>query len=406
MFNDRSAQYNNTAINEPSFIGNSVTGDRSSLQLLSSSQQFLMSISRGISFGNRSWTIEGWIYPRKINESGDHGIFGQCNVSSNYSCLNIMIRNGKIHVGFFGDGLTGYIVLKVGTWYHFAIVFDCATRLRSIFLNGILDRQNVSRHCYQRGSAPITIGTVQLNPPRYFDGLIDQITVTNRTKSSDEILDDATLTLYLPFNNGSIVDEGPLELQISVTGSLHPSMFSLGKKGIIIGPNKPSYILASGSLPFYFGNASFSFTIWLYPIYINATSTILQLSAQGIYVANICISVLSLDTVGQLLVFSEPLFGQTLLGPRISPTTSTHVAITYSPFRGFKLFVNGKFYSQKLSTIPAIISQITGFYIGFNGCSVANNSSNQYYGGMDEIRAYSRELSDCEILRLTRTSTL
>ena len=99
-------------------------------------------------------------------------------------------------------------------------MFDSASHDQSVYLDGFLDNTHPSIHPYQGTAGSLTIGfSPSQSHAVYFDGFIDQLSYTNRSKSSQEILRDATLNLYFSFDGNSIYDQGPLGISGSLAGS-------------------------------------------------------------------------------------------------------------------------------------------------------------------------------------------
>ena len=74
---------------------------------------------------------------------------------------------------------------------------------------------------------------------------IEQLSFTNRVKTLAEVLDDATLTLYFSFDNGSLYDKGPMRINGSVYGSTSVGPGRVGD-GLQIGSYADSYFRVSG----------------------------------------------------------------------------------------------------------------------------------------------------------------
>ena len=127
------------------------------------------------------------------------------------------------------DDLDSVPNLKAARWYHTAFVFDSATRNQSIYFDGVLDATRQAFSNYQGTSGTLKIGAnVWSSWSTFCNGLIDQLSYTNRSKTSHEILRDATLTLYVSFNGNSTFDEGPLSINGSIVGS---TSFVSGRQG-------------------------------------------------------------------------------------------------------------------------------------------------------------------------------
>lgn len=106
-------------------------------------------------------------------------------------------------MGFFNDDTVSSTVLQSNTWYHSAFVYDNNQRQQFIYINGLPDTQSgTGVGPYLGTSEPTTIGVP------YLSGIMDHLTVSTRAKTACEILNNATLVAYFPFD-GSLTDAGP-----------------------------------------------------------------------------------------------------------------------------------------------------------------------------------------------------
>ena len=131
-----------------------------------------------------------------------------------------------------------------------AFVFDTVTRNQSIYLNGVLDASRQANNSYQGGNGSLDIGIASwASGSRYFNGLIDQLSFTNRSKTAQEILRDATLTSVLLIRQTTPpLDEGPLGINGSLVGN---TSFAAGRRGqaLQIGNVNDSYLTVARSRP-------------------------------------------------------------------------------------------------------------------------------------------------------------
>ena len=142
-------------------------------------------------------------------------------------------------------------------------MFDMGSGNRSIYFDGVLDATQHADGPYRwlRGVLKIGLGTVQ-SQNNFFNGLIDQLSFTNRTKTSQEILRDATLTVSFPFDDNSTHDQGPLSISGSVVGN---TSFVSGRRGqaLQIDHVSDSYLAIQGLVLLKTTDRSYSFSIWI-----------------------------------------------------------------------------------------------------------------------------------------------
>ena len=245
-FDDTSSTLNGVPINNASFSNSSITGHGFSLSLNASMSQSVSIAQPFLPLVNRSWTFEAWIYLFNVTNRTDHPIIGQCETKAKDRCLHVLVRDRKLYIGFYGDDLTGVTDLNASCWYHIAFVFDIVTGTQSLYLDGVLDGTRPSSSSYLGTSGVLDIGIDSWsNGHHHFDGFIDQLSLTNRSKTPQEILRDATLTVSFSFDSNSTVDEGPLGINGSLLGN---TSFVPGRRGqaLHIDHVSDSYLMVQG----------------------------------------------------------------------------------------------------------------------------------------------------------------
>ncbi|CAF1544767.1 unnamed protein product [Adineta ricciae] len=144
--------------------------------------QYLTASSPYLDTTSNGFTFEMWIYmigsllPNQV----DLGLVGQCLRQNTGNCLHMSVRK----------------------------------RLpQSIFINGQLDSSVIPSgglNLNPMTNISLTIGNIQdLVNSQAYHGYLDQLSHSSRPKSSNEILDDATLVFYFAFNSNSFLDSGP-----------------------------------------------------------------------------------------------------------------------------------------------------------------------------------------------------
>ena len=132
---------------------------------------------------------------------------------------------------------------------------------------GILAASRLADKPYLGTTGGLDIGvTFWFGVSDYFDGLIDQLSYTNRSKTSQEILRDATLTLYVSFNGNSIFDEGPLRINGSARWDRRVFVSRSARSSIANQQCPPTPTLTvQGLVLLGRTNQSYSFSIWIKP---------------------------------------------------------------------------------------------------------------------------------------------
>ena len=216
-----------------------------------------------------------------------------------------------------------------------------------------------------------------------------------------EILDEATLTVYYPFEN-NLIDQGPLH--INGTGS-DCQFSSDGRFGAALYLAEKNAFVSTGNLILIgTDNRSYSMCFWIRPdlvqeaiiirISTNAlTSTLsnvtVRLNSIGYLVAEIC------GSLGKIMV----------QGPLMMNHAWTQTVVTYSRNNGLRLYANGTLYGTAFLYSQAVTSTSSMVTIGhsvnpFIACDYDIISTGSYIGLVDEFRLYARELSASNILQM------
>lgn len=247
----------------------------------------------------------------------------------------------------------------------------------------------------------LTIGTSVIHSPwSFFDGCLDSISYIARAKSANEILDGATLVANIRFDGNTLLDSG--SLGINGTGSTF-SYTGSGRvnQGLSL-TGSSSYVQITGLRRLGISNWPYSFSIW-----INPTSTvggsIMHLSAQtnGL---GWCVTMLGFTSAGQITAVTWSGAHVFVNGPTAPLNTWTHIASTYSPTNGLRLYVNGVLQSSTGATSFAAANALMTATLGNSlqglACAAGNIQKAQYSGSLDEFRVYARELSASEVVAL------
>ena len=402
-FQDTSSTFNGTPMNNASFSNLTITGYGSSLSLSASMNQFLTIAHPFLELSKRSWTFEAWIYLFDIQTGIEYPIAGQCENNVTDKCLHLVVRTAKLYLGFLSDDLFGTTSLTASRWYHAAFVFDHPTKNQSIYLNGVLDASREANNSYQGIGCPLDIGKNDWSNAHYFfNGLIDQFSYTNRSKASDEILRDATLTVSFSFDSNSTFDEGPLAINGSLVGN---TSFVPGRRGqaLQIDNVNDSYFMVQGLVLLGTNNQSYSFSIWIKPAILQKSSIIhMSDHADG---NGWSLPMISLTNNGELITVAWSGGSTIIMGPPILANMWTYVAVTYSSTNGLRLYVNGTLFNSSLPY--SFVGSGHSNYLLVGSSRLANtlvgwsNIIGQYSGAVDELRVYSRELTTSDIIALT-----
>ena len=399
---DTSSTFNGTPINNPTYFQRTITGYGASLSLNSSMHQSVSINQSFVPLYNRSWTFEAWIYLYDVNSAADFPILWQCPYAWTSTCLHLVVRDKKLFLGFYSDDLHGYTTMIASRWYHTAFVYVSDTHEQSLYLDGVLDGSRRANSSYLRTNGTLNIGVNYWpNDDRYFHGLIDQFSFSDRSKTSQEILHDATLTLSVSFDGNSTFDEGPLKLDGSLAGS---TSFVPGRRGqgLQIDNVSQSYFTVQGLVLLGRSHQSYSFAIWIKPA-VPQKATIIHMSSAPSG-ASWCLPILGLTDASRLLAIAWDGSGINVTGPVVSANSWTHAVVTYSSAHGLRLYVNGCLYNVSAPFFYVASGESNHVFVGSSrdagSCYSLSDIRGQYSGAVDELRVYSRELFPGDILAL------
>ena len=119
-----------------------------------------------------------------------------------------------------------------------------------------------------------------------------------------------------------------------------------------------------------------------------------------------CLPIIGLSPSFQIIGQSWYRFGTVpVIGPVVPMTVWTHVVTSYSDTNGVRLWINGTLigstgpFMYRPSNVPNTITLGSVLY-GTVSCDPGKIAKGQFYGMMDELRVYSRELNAAEVFAL------
>ncbi|CAF1131051.1 unnamed protein product [Rotaria magnacalcarata] len=373
----------------------------------------------------QSWTIEGWFWLNTV--ATEQGIFSQCQSSTTTDqCLTLSIKNGRLYSSFYNDDLTSGTILTVSStaWYHLAFVYDYTLRAQSVYSNGVLIGTTWGSRTlsgpYQGISGDVLIGKTAAGA--YFQGKIDQLEISSAAKSACEILNDAILTAYYSFDIGVL----NLDLSNNFINGMSNSLSTIS--GIVNEAylfNQTLSYFQSFAFTAYSTTEAFSVSLWIKPFSVSG-GTLIHLSTGIDGGGTACFDLLGFSSIGQLIanMYNSytpsggmcPCYASTSIGgANTTINVWTHIVVTYGSTNGMAIYTNGTLTvaNGAFNSFPTSASAFTtppymtvGNYKTTSsapaGCLVATPalSPGSYYGIIDELRVYSRELAPSEICSL------
>ncbi|CAF3694172.1 unnamed protein product [Rotaria sp. Silwood1] len=406
---DSTNNYITTTAETPSYVTGYIK------QALSLNSTFNLSLSTSyIPLMNTSFTIDAWLYPTEYPNLNDHIIAAMCSSFDNNTCLYLTIRNNNssynLYLGFYNNDLSGVTNIPLNKWIHVAFVYDIDNFQQSIYLDGSLEsiRNESSPLLMANDSFSIGDSSNMFLANASFQGYIDQLSVTNRVKSSCEILEEATLAAWFTFDNGVLpfLDIGPFS--ISATASAYSIISGhSSSQAISFSGSNNSYFQASDFTALGISNHPFSISLWIYPQSISGTLVHVSSASNG---TGWCVPFLGLTANATVVAQMYNGTILSLLGSNISMNAWYHVVQTWSPTNGLKLYVNTAM--KSLSTATSFMANDTSSMYVTLASSLSSseecqqgilNSTIPFTGAIDDFRVYSRELTSADVCTIYNT---
>ena len=298
--------------------------------------------------------------------------------------------------------------LIANVWYHVAFVYDAASNIKMVYLNGLLDGISTfstaagSTGVYLGGNGTTNIASLDgIAAVTYWNGRIDQLKISNRAKTFCEILNDASLIAHFPFDS-NFNDVGPN----GMTGTIMSSIsWTTGRVQTAISFTLSNsyfytcqYYALGRTLPF-------SIALWINPSV--RSGTILHLSSSPTGFSSWCLPMIGFHANESLVVQTSNGAVISLIGPILPLNVWTHLLVSWSATNGFRLYLSGQLYqsvsaSTYTSSGTTMCILLGHSYFG-STCSNKDISMGAFQGSIDEFYVYNRELSSFEVCTLSQS---
>ncbi|CAF1225486.1 unnamed protein product [Adineta steineri] len=403
-FDDLYNEYNGIGINGASFVSPGYTGYGSALFLNGTNSEYVL-VSNYKDMTNTSLTWETWSYPINL-DNYDNLMLGMCQTISLSTCMYLMIRQNRTYLAFYANDCWGSTIISINRWYHFAFVYDYMALTQYIYVNGILECTHNTSSPFQATSGAITIGAINntgtATPAAFWTGYIDQMEYVSRAKTASEILTDATLAGYYSFDDGSYYDLGPLK--INGTGVGLSSTAGYVNQSILFNVSG-AYFQAGAFTSLGVSGQSYSISLWVNKaLSSSGGGTLVHVSGSSNGTLW-CIPMLGLSSSDEIIGQSWNLSMVAIQGPILQLGVWTHIVTSYSMDNGVRLWINGTLigssipFTYSASSLPDWITVGTTFSAAVP-CAHGNVAVGQFYGMIDELRIYSRELTSSDVYAL------
>lgn len=340
-----------------------------------------------------SFTWEFWIYST-ITPTGDSQYVGHCYHATPSKCMVFMTRNDQMLFAFWYDDVFGSTYIAANRWYHMAFVYDITANRKSIYLDGVLEGSQNTGGPLAASTANFTFGcrtTDGCNTfTSFFTGYLDEVLYNSRVKNASEILNSATLVAYFRFLSATpLMDSGPNSINGSWSGGTVSIAAGIVDQAIEF-PADGSYFQLTGLVLLGTANRSMSLSFWFKINALNGSATLAYISSAGQ-----CMTSIGLISNGTIEI---GIFNTTVLGFSALVGVWNHLVYTFSPVRGLHLYANGTLHTALNVTYSALNSPATLTFASTPAVVPCASTApyGQFYGSLDQVRLYSREISASE----------
>lgn len=352
-----------------------------------------------------SLTMECWLYPTDTTGSRYVMVKGNPLIPK----YGLRISNGYVRSVVAGTTkLVSKTRLTLGEWTHVSATYNDATGLHSIYLNGVLDTSVINAGTPTVSTDSLIIGKNFLTDS--YIGYIDEVRLWNRALSSSEVGRNFRTTLAA--NSGvysnlsmSLTFQDQFGNSFAFTTNDLSGNFNHGRPrngtAIYDHRNRPGQYLShnealelDGTGDYAAGGDAISLSptsaitleAWVYPRNTNG-GYIIHKGTADFTTRNYG---LKIDNFTGKAVFTISTYN--FLSSYVLPVNEwTHLAFTYTPAAGGKIYVNGVFEKHFLNNYGNVPSTTDSLYIG--GTNLVNN----FNGYIDEVRISSYVKSEKEI---------
>lgn len=173
------------------------TGQLSQARDFNGTSDYITTGTLNFPTGDVKHTIEGWIYPDATPTTRQWPLLlGNATTGNHHWLWN---TDGSLSMGRWGGGSCSVNPI-IGEWNHVAFTYDGESI--SCYLNGELQGSSVAT-AFNFAGVSLKLGQVQLSEA-YFDGKLDEIRISTKALSSEEIRESANRGLSSIYTSESI----------------------------------------------------------------------------------------------------------------------------------------------------------------------------------------------------------
>ena len=294
-------------------------------------------------------------------------------------------------------------LFPLNEWHHVAFVYDVNNLRATIYFDGKASASIID------DTLPIPMNNMSMYIGSGFIGIIDQLSITLRIKSDENIFWDANVAAYYPFDtkNNWLLDHGPNGLNATSKGiQLVSSQLGEALKFNSSG----AFYSTTGFMALGIQNHSFTVALW---IRIETTPGPFLTVASS----KSCLIIFGLrNTDNRLIVFlpNSTATGENvnIIGPILPLNQWIHVAFTWSNTNHAQLYtsISSSIQNHMVTILNNQLGLPMSVTLGqyHDGTSCQNGSdlddSKEFIGSLDEVYIYSTELTSQNIQQLIQSS--
>ncbi len=143
-------------------------------------------------------TIEAWVYPHKSGDGAYHGILAKRSIGgANITNYQISLNSSNGNLLFYAGGSLVYISntnIPANQWSHIAVSLSATEGKLSFYKNGVKTDSVTGAAFGAPNNEPLTIG-MSWATTQCFDGLIDEVRLSNQVLNDTEIRNDYDLKI-------------------------------------------------------------------------------------------------------------------------------------------------------------------------------------------------------------------
>ena len=351
-------------------------------------------------------TITAWVNPKDV--TGDRKILSKFQVGEN--AYQIAIQDSKFNFQLIQPNSTNWArcdsksMINNNNFIFIAAVYDSSVSKFKVYINGVLDNISDFTGPINSSNAPLVIGNFS-GGNQYFNGIIDDIRIYNRSLSYDEITQlynsekpapdiSSGLVAYYPFN-GNANDESGNGNNGTLNGvTLTTDRFgNAGKAYSFNGNGNQITGVWKSDL------TEFTISLWQktesykcsWPCFVNIYQTSNKINGFHFNVAT------TSENKYYMALHSAAKPDEYLFNAISDINQWRHLTVTYTNGTA-QLFIDGILSSTIQNITKNDLSKMDVFYFGEENSGA--QSQTFFNGVLDDIRIYNRPLSSNEVSEL------